>query len=168
MILSADRQAEIFMLSFMLGVYCAFFYAVIKAIRIIIPHGRIVSGVEDGVYWAGCGLFVVKYMLEKNNGEIRIFSVMAFFSAMLLYHIIFGPIIERMLEKTAYVIRKILLAAAECVAMPFKLVHHIFRRPAKKACNKVKKTGYAVLILIKKYVKIKMITIRALLRPSKK
>ena len=168
MILSADRQAEIFMLSFMLGIYCAFFYAVIKAIRLIIPHGKIVSGMEDGVYWAGCGLFVVKYMLEKNNGEIRVFSVIAFFSAMILYNTIFGLFVEKILGKTALAIKKIMLAAAECVAMPFKLVWHICRRPAVKARNKVKKTGYAVLILIKKYVKIKLITFRALLRPGKK
>ena len=110
----------------------------------------------------------IVHAYEKNNGEIRVFSVIAFFSAMILYNTIFGLFVEKILGKTALAIKKIMLAAAECVAMPFKLVWHICRRPAVKARNKVKKTGYAVLILIKKYVKIKMITFRALLRPGKK
>ena len=67
MILSSGRQAELFVLSFMLGVCCAFFYDVLKTLRIVIPHGKILVEMEDGIYWAVCGIFVVKYMLENST-----------------------------------------------------------------------------------------------------
>jgi len=167
-ILSVDKQAEIFLLSVLLGAGAGFFYDAVKIIRLLIPHGRLLSDIEDGIYWIACALFVVTFMLEKNNGEIRLFSVTAFFAAMLIYSVTLSRFVMGISEKIAVVIKKIIMVFIEITLTPVKLVYMFAKPPAEFVRNKVKKRIYTVLILIKKYAKIKVITYRQMLHLNRK
>jgi len=157
-ILSVDRQAEIFLFSVLMGLGAGMLYDAIKIFRLIIPHKKVFSEAEDGFYWIGCALFVASFMLENNSGEIRFFSVAAFFMAMGLYSVTLSPLIMRISESIVCLLKKLFLLFLEIILTPLRLVFFVVKKPAKFAKNKVKKRVYTVLILIKKYVKIKVVT----------
>ena len=163
-ILAVDRQAEIFILSLLMGVCGGFFYDCINILRLIVPHKKIISSLEDGIYWIICIYGVFNIMLNNNSGEIRLFSVMAFFGALILYNATISKVIMSVSEKIVNIIKFIVRLFLEIILTPFRILWIIFKRPVKFVNNNIKKTRTRLLILIKKYVKIYVITLRERLR----
>lgn len=155
-ILAVDRQAEIFLLSLFYGVCAAFLYDIVKTLRLIVPHAKIAEYAEDCIYWLFCAFALFSLMLKNNSGEIRIFSIGAFFAAIIIYNLTLGKIILSLSEKAVYFLKKIINFFLEAIFTPFKLLWAVLKKPVIFAGKKVRKKLSSVLHLIEKYVKIKL------------
>lgn len=163
-ILAVDRQAEVFLYSLMIGAAAGFFYDALKILRLMIPHSKFMESLEDGIYWVACAFTMFALMLKNNSGEIRLFSITAFFGAMIIYNLTLSRVLMAVSQKVVYLIKKALRLFFEIILTPFRLVWLLIRRPVVFARNKAQKRGRRVLILIKKYAKINIITAKERLR----
>ncbi|WP_313528478.1 spore cortex biosynthesis protein YabQ [Anaerotignum sp.] len=160
MILSLQGQAQLFLLTVLLGGALGLVYDCLRIFRHIIPHKRLWVQIEDGVFWIGSIFFVFAVMLGANAGEIRFFTILGMFGGMSLYFLTLSRLVIAVSDKVIYVVKKVLLLLFTIVMTPFRLVYLVIRRPLMKAgffCGKIKKK---VLHSCNFYAKIRLNAIR--------
>ena len=155
-ILAVDRQAEIFLFSLFCGVCAAFLYDMLKTFRLVVFHTKTMEYAEDCIYWLFCAFVFFSFMLKNNSGEIRFFSIGAFFAAIIIYNLTLGKTVSSLSEKTVYFLKKAVKLFWEIICTPFKLLWAVLKKPVFFVGKKAEKKLRTVLILIQKYVKIKL------------
>ena len=58
-------------LFFLLGIFLAASYDVLRIFRGLIPHGRLLVNLEDLLYWIYVAVVVFVMLYEKNDGQLR-------------------------------------------------------------------------------------------------
>ena len=139
-ILAVDRQAEIFLFSLFCGVCAAFLYDMLKTFRLMVFHTKIAEYAEDCIYWLFCAFALFSFMLKNNSGEVRFFSIGAFFAAIIIYNLTLGKTVSSLSE----------------ICTPFKLLWTVLTKPVFFVGKKAEKKLRTVLILIQKCAKIKL------------
>ena len=160
MILSLQGQAQLFLLTVLLGGGIGLAYDCLRVFRRILPHKRLWIQLEDGVFWLCAVFFAFAVMLGANAGEIRFFAVLGMFGGMGVYFLALSPLVIAVSDRVIYVVKKVLLLLFTIIMTPFRLVYLLIRMPLKKAglfCGKLKKK---VLHSCNFYAKIKLNTIR--------
>lgn len=61
-------------------------YDVLRILRILFRHARLVVILEDIAYWALATGYIFYMMLRLNNGTIRGYGVLAMIAGMVFYH----------------------------------------------------------------------------------
>ena len=99
MVSSVYWEWELFLLSIKIGVKIAFIYEVIIIFRIFIIHRKWIKMAEDLCYWiyATAALFQLQY--RYSNGILRGFSVLGVLVGMVLYYIVVGKSINKLVER---------------------------------------------------------------------
>lgn len=154
-ILAVDRQAEIFLFSLFCGICAAFLYDMLKTFRLMVSHTKIAEYTEDCIYWLFCAFVFFSFMLKNNSGEVRFFSICAFFAAIIIYNLTLGKTVSSLSAKIVYFLKKTLKLFCEIICTPFKLLWTVLKKPVFFIGKKAEKKLRTVLILIQKYVKIK-------------
>lgn len=79
-------QGRLFLCGIIAGMGLLFVYDMFRVWRRVISHGTLWIAIEDIFYWCGSaiGLFLLFYQL--NDGQIRVFFLLAAFVGMCLYH----------------------------------------------------------------------------------
>lgn len=160
MILSLQGQAQLFLLTVLLGGALGLVYDCLRVFRHIIPHKRLWVQLEDGLFWMIAIFFVFAVMLGANDGEIRFFSILGMFGGMGLYFLTLSHLVIAVSDRVIYVVKKVLFLLFTIIMTPFRLVYLLIRRPLRKAgffCDKIKKK---VLHSCNFYAKIKLNSIR--------
>lgn len=80
MILGIGAEAEIFLYASLAGLSVLLAYRVLICVRKIIPHGDILTGLEDFFYWICVSVYLFIKMYETTFGEIRWFFVLGVLS----------------------------------------------------------------------------------------
>jgi len=154
MILSLNFQAKLFLTTVLWGFGLAFFYDLIRVLRIAIKHKKLFIGLEDALYWIIVSLTMFFVMLSKSFGEVRLFCVIGVFIGMILYFIALSHLFLSVSEIVIKFIKKILWLLLEIVMTPFMLIYKIFRVPARKTCVLTKKVWKKILHSFRICVKI--------------
>lgn len=160
MILSLQGQAQLFLLTVLLGGALGLVYDCLRVFRHIIPHKRLWVQIEDGLFWLVAVFFVFAVMLGANYGEIRFFSILGMFGGMGLYFLTLSHLVIAVSDRVIYIVKKVLFLLFTIIMTPFRLVYLIIRKPLRKAgffCDKIKKK---VLHSFSFYAKIKLNTVR--------
>ena len=160
MILSLQGQAQLFLLTVLLGGGIGLAYDCLRVFRRILPHKRLWIQLEDGIFWLCAVFFAFAVMLGVNAGEIRFFAILGMVGGMGIYFLALSPLVIAVSDRVIYVVKKVLLLLFTIIMTPFRLVYLLIRVPLKKAglfCGKLKKK---VLHSCNFYAKIKLNTIR--------
>lgn len=136
MILSIEDQLEIFISVFAAGVVAGIFYDLIRILRLNIKHSHMAVCVEDIIYWIVVIIVMFLFMLDKNNADLRFFSIMGFYLGLVIYNILMSNILMEVLEFCVNIIKNIIKIIIEMILTPFKLIWMIIGKPVKKAASK--------------------------------
>lgn len=154
MILSLNFQAKLFLTTVLWGFGLAFFYDLIRVLRIAIKHKKLFIALEDGLYWIIVSLTIFFVMLSESFGEVRLFCVVGVFIGMILYFIVLSNLFLGVSEIVIKIIKKVICVFLEIIMTPFMIVYKIFYHPAKKTYNFANKMWKKLLHLCKICVKI--------------
>ena len=118
---------------FLVGVFLAACYDVLRIIRGIIPHGTFLINLEDLVYWIYVAVVVFVQLYDKNDGRLRGYVFGGLLAGMILYACSFSricvPYIIRFLQRVLGVLLRPVRRAAAFLRMK--------QRKGQDFCGKV-------------------------------
>lgn len=85
--------------SLALGVCLMIIYDGLRLFRLMIPHGNLWTGVEDGLYWIGSSIVTFLLLFEQNDGVLRSYAIIGVLSGMLFYNLSVSRILRSLLKK---------------------------------------------------------------------
>lgn len=135
------QEVTFFVHSIFMGLVITFAYDWILIFRKLHKHGRILTSVEDLIYWVICGLGVFYMLYKENNGVLRWFAVMGAALGMLFYKGIiknrFVNIMSTYIHKIMWFIFRVIQVVLKPVKWLFSAVRR-FVRFVRKRLKKVK------------------------------
>ena len=99
MVSSVYWEWELFLLSIKVGIKIAFIYEVIVIFRMFVAHCKWVRTAQDLVYWIYAATILYQLQYKHSNGVLRGFSILGVFLGMVLYYIVVGNPINKLLER---------------------------------------------------------------------
>lgn len=99
MVSSVYWEWELFLLSIKVGIKIAFIYEVIVIFRMFVAHCKWVRTAQDLVYWIYVATILYQLQYKHSNGVLRGFSILGVFLGMVLYYIVVGKPINKLLER---------------------------------------------------------------------
>lgn len=76
------------------GALLGVLYEPLRILRLIIPHHSFITGVEDTVYLALCGVVLFGLSMETGNGNFRLSYLLAAFVGGVVYFLTVGRLIK--------------------------------------------------------------------------
>ena len=131
---SAGIYEELALLScfFLIGVFLAASYDVLRILRGIIPHGTFLINLEDLIYWIYVAVVVFVELYDKNDGRLRGYVFGGLLAGMVIYACSFGricvPCIIRVLRRVLGVLLRPVHRAAAFL--------HIKKKKGQEFCGK--------------------------------
>ena len=98
MVSSVYWEWELFLLSIKIGIQIALIYEGILIFRSFVRHCKWVETIEDLCYWVYATVVLFKLQYRYSNGVLRGFSVLGVLLGMVLYYIVVGKSISRLLK----------------------------------------------------------------------
>ena len=77
---------------FLIGIFLAASYDVLRILRGLIPHGKLLINLEDLIYWMYVAVVVFVQLYEKNDGRLRGYVFGGLLMGMIIYAISFARI----------------------------------------------------------------------------
>ena len=156
MILSLHAQAQLFLLTILLGGGMGLVYDGLRVFRHALPHKPFWVQLEDGVFWLIAVFLVFGVMLHASSGEIRFFSIFGLFGGMGLYFLTLSRLVIAVSDRIIRLVKYMAVLFFRIVATPFRLVWLPFRKPLKKIRGFCAKQRKKLLHSLKLYVKMKL------------
>ena len=156
MILSLHAQAQLFLLTILMGGSMGLAYDGLRVFRHALPHKSFWVQLEDGLFWLIAVFLVFGVMLRASSGEIRFFSVFGLFGGMGLYFLTLSPLVIAVSDRIIALVKYIAVLLFQIVTTPFRLVWLVFRRPVRKIHGFCEKQRKKLLQSLKVYVKMKL------------
>lgn len=154
MILSLHAQAQLFLLTILLGGGMGLFYDGLRLLRRTVRHRTLFVQAEDGLFWLFAVFFVFGVLLRVNAGEMRFFALLGLFGGMGLYFLTLSRFTLAAGEKVFSVIRAAFFLLLRIVTTPLRLLWLVFCRPIRKIGGFCEKQRKKLLQSAKLYVKI--------------
>lgn len=129
MILSMWGQASLFVLTVGVGFFIGFVYDVFRIIRKTFKHGNWLTQLEDIIYWLLVSFVMFYFMLNKNYGEIRLFSILGAMIGMLLYFLTISAWIIKISVAVISFIKRVLTTTLKLILFPFKIILRLLTVP---------------------------------------
>ena len=111
------QQTNVFLHSFLLGGILYFVDLLFETGRCIAPPGKYRVLAEDVIWMLIAALTNFLFALAYTNGVIRLYSVLAQLSVIILLHLTFGRLFRRLLLALVSAVRYILML----ICRPFRL-----------------------------------------------
>ena len=131
MILSMSGQAWLFLSTVAIGFVMGFFYDVFRILRKTVPHRHWAVQLEDILYWAGVTFIIFYFMLHRNYGEVRFFSIAGAAVGMVIYFNSLSVLILKVSLTVIQFLQRVFLTAARIVLAPVRLLFRLFVPPGK-------------------------------------
>lgn len=77
---------------FLLGIFLAASYDVLRIFRGLIPHGKLLVNIEDLLYWIYVAVVIFVMLYEKNDGQLRGYVFGGLLVGMAVYECTFSRI----------------------------------------------------------------------------
>ena len=144
---SVHEELVLFALSCVAGAVIGIYYDVLRALRLVFPHGLWLTAAEDAAFLALYAVFLSAFASAAARGELRFYYVIGNAVGFSLYFFTIGNIVMRTLHK--------LISAAKTV---LKWITAPFRRVSVLICRKARaKFVGSSKSLVKNIKKIKML-----------
>ncbi len=96
---SIRNEFHLALLSLLTGVGLMTVYDLVCVLRMIIPHGRLATGMEDLVYGVYSAVITFSLLYEQNDGALRAYVIAGTALGMILYQRLIGSILLKYLKK---------------------------------------------------------------------
>lgn len=117
-----------------MGVFITFLYDILRILRRVIPHGSILTALEDIAFWIYCAGEVFLLMYHESDGRLRWFAVLGAMVGMFSYKkLISGPFVKYV----SLLLQKLLMLIKRGFCILFKP----FRLIGAKAAHKSRQGG---------------------------
>ena len=156
MILSLHAQAQLFLLTVLLGGGMGLVYDGLRVFRHALPHKSFWVQLEDGLFWLAAVFLVFGVMLHASSGEIRFFSIFGLFGGMGLYFLTLSRLVIAVSDRIIALVKYSAALFFRILSTPFRLVWLIVRRPVLKFGSFCGKKRKKLLHSLKLYVKMKL------------
>lgn len=80
-----QNQFWLFVIYFICGIIMSVFLDLFRSTRKVIKTNRIVTYIEDLIYWIIIGVFIIYIIFKINYGELRVYIPFAIITGSLLY-----------------------------------------------------------------------------------
>jgi spore cortex biosynthesis protein YabQ len=125
---SVDTQIEVFIISCLVGVVIGAVYDIFRLLRIVVPHGSILTAIEDILLISTYGIFLMCFAFSLMRGQIRFFFVVGNLLGFMLWFFTVGSIITKVANR----IKHTILTVVQYINKLFKRVYTIFKSLKKK------------------------------------
>ena len=154
MILSLHAQAQLFLLTVLMGGGMGLLYDALRVFRHAFRHKAFWVQLEDGLFWLLAVFLVFCVMLRANAGEIRFFTILGLFGGMGLYFLTLSRLVLAVSDRIIRLVKYILGLFWRILTTPFRLLWLIFRRPIGRIGKICEKQRRKLLQSIRLCVKI--------------
>lgn len=155
MILSLHAQAQLFLLTVLLGGGMGLIYDGLRVFRHALHHKPFWIQMEDGLFWFLAVFLVFGVMLHASSGEIRFFSVLGLFGGMGLYWLTLSRFVIAVSDTVIRLVKYVVGLFWRIITTPFRLLYLLFCRPLGKIGGFCEKQWKKLLHSAKVCVKIK-------------
>jgi len=156
MILSLHAQAQLFLLTILLGGIMGLVYDGLRVFRHALSHKPFWVQLEDGIFWLVAVFLVFGVMLRASSGEIRFFSIFGLFGGMGLYFLTMSRLVIAISDRIIWLVKYIVVLFFRILSTPFRLVWLLIRKPLQKIRGFCGKQRKKLLHSCKVYVKMKL------------
>ena len=98
MVSSVYWEWELFLLSMKIGLQIALIYEAVVIFRIFVKHRKWMIMIEDLCYWIYATAVLFKLQYRYSNGVLRGFSILGVLLGMVLYYIVVGKSINKLVK----------------------------------------------------------------------
>ena len=152
MILSFNYQLMMFFVAVAMGGIMGISYDVIRITRRVIKRKGIIVQAEDALYWLAAAIWAFLVILDRFDGDIRLFNVSGIGIGMAVYFSSLSKVIMLFADRF---IRKCKITSGR-ILKPCCRILSVVADPVKKLIKLVGKTTKKVLHLCKVCAKLKM------------
>ena len=135
------QEVTFFLHSILLGLIITFAYDWIRIFRRLFKHGRVLTSIEDLLYWFACGIGVFYMLYRENSGVLRWFAVMGAALGMLFYKAIIKNRFVNVMSTYIHKILWFMFHVIQIVLKPIKCLFSAARRFVRFVLKKLKKVG---------------------------
>ena len=153
------QEVTFFLHSVVMGLIITFAYDWVRIFRRLIKHGRVLTSVEDLLYWFACGISVFYMLYRENSGVLRWFAVMGAALGMLFYKAVMKNRFVNVMSTYIHKIMWFIFRLIQFVLKPIKCLFSTARRFVRFLVRKLKK----VREFIKKRLTVCIKTLRMVL-----
>jgi len=121
MILSMPAQAWLFLSTVLVGVAIGVFYDIFRIFRRILRHSSAIVQLEDLFFWLIVTGAVFYFMLHRNYGEIRPFTIIGVIIGAALYFATISQWIVKVFVAIIKYVIKVFLTVVRIILTPFRL-----------------------------------------------
>ena len=133
------QEVTFFLHSILMGLIITFAYDWILILRKLLKHGKVLTSIEDLLYWFVCGIGVFYMLYKENSGVLRWFAVMGATLGMLFYKAIIKNKFVSVMSTYIYKMMWFLLRIIQIVLKPIKCLFFTARRFVRFAFKILKK-----------------------------
>ncbi len=148
-----ENQLYVFGWAVFYGVMIGISYDLIRILRRIVGHSRVVVGIEDFFFWIIAGLFVFDYIFNTNSGSMRGFIFIGISLGILLYLMTLSKWIVAQVTKLLVYLIKTIKSILRVLLTPLVVVLKPFRFFAKKTTKGLKKSEKWAIIKLRRFMK---------------
>lgn len=98
------QELLFFCRTFLAGVCLAVSYDILRIFRNLVIHSTAAAALEDLLYWCSAGFFLFSVIYTENDGNIRIYALLAICLGAFTYHV--GPS-DILVNFISFVLKKI-------------------------------------------------------------
>ena len=153
------QEVTFFLHSILMGLIITFAYDWIRIFRRLFKHGKVLTSIEDLLYWFACGIGVFYMLYRENSGVLRWFAVMGAALGMLFYKAIIKNRFVNVMSTYIHKIMWFILRIIQIVLKPIKCLFFAVRRFVRFILGILKK----VRQFIKKRLTVFIKTLRIVL-----
>ncbi len=132
MIISVSAQAYVFLCTIAGGMAIALVYDIFRIFRRAIKTGRMVTNLEDLLYWLIVVFIMFLTIHYSNDGELRIYLFIGAFIGIVLYALLFSRIIMGSSLFIIKIVTNVIKALIFVISYPVRLILKIIAAPARK------------------------------------
>jgi len=119
----------------------ALVYDVFRIFRKTVKTGRLITYVQDLLYWLIVAVIMFLTLYYSNDGEVRAYLFIGAFLGVILYALLFSRIVMEsslfLVKVITYLIKGIILI----ISYPVRLILKLLSVPARKLARIMKKTA---------------------------
>lgn len=113
--ISVASQSLVFLFSVLIGCAIGVVYDIFRILRIVIPHGTVLTFIEDFIFWVIAMCVAFWFLLMYNNGQVRWYLLLGFISGFTIYINTLGVLV---IMQAKFIVR-ILKAILHFILIPF-------------------------------------------------
>lgn len=121
------EQLYSFAIFILVGFLIGLLFDMFRISRRTFKTSDILTALEDILFWILTGLLIIFSIFKFNNGDIRVYIILAIFIGITLYMLVFSKIVINSLVKIVTIIKKIVSHIIKILLYPINLIIKVLK-----------------------------------------